>query len=77
MAVVTPDMKRAPSRTVRIFLSSTFRHFGEERDLLVRKCRLQAITLDTAYANNTGKSQPTPIFAALLPAVEIQRISKF
>ena len=25
------------SRSVRIFLSSTFRDFGEERDLLVRK----------------------------------------
>ena len=26
-----------PSRTVRVFLSSTFRDFAEERDLLVRK----------------------------------------
>lgn len=25
------------SRTVRIFLSSTFRDFGEERDLLVKR----------------------------------------
>ena len=25
------------TRTVRLFLSSTFRDFGEERDLLVRK----------------------------------------
>jgi hypothetical protein len=25
------------TRSVRIFLSSTFRDFGEERDLLVRK----------------------------------------
>jgi hypothetical protein len=25
-----------PSRTVRLFISSTFRDFGEERDLLVR-----------------------------------------
>jgi nephrocystin-3 len=31
------DMKPSPSRTARIFLSSTFRDFGEERDLLVRK----------------------------------------
>jgi nephrocystin-3 len=30
-------MKPSPSRTARIFLSSTFRDFGEERDLLVRK----------------------------------------
>jgi hypothetical protein len=28
---------RASSRTARIFLSSTFRDFGDERDLLVRK----------------------------------------
>ncbi len=27
----------AQSRTVRVFLSSTFRDFAEERDLLVRK----------------------------------------
>ena len=27
----------APSRTVRVFLSSTFRDFAEERDLQVRK----------------------------------------
>ena len=30
-------MPTSPSRTARIFLSSTFRDFGEERDLLVRK----------------------------------------
>jgi nephrocystin-3 len=30
-------MTISPSRTARIFLSSTFRDFGEERDLLVRK----------------------------------------
>jgi nephrocystin-3 len=30
-------MKPSPSRTARIFLSSTFRDFGEERDLLVRR----------------------------------------
>jgi nephrocystin-3 len=27
----------SPSRTVRVFLSSTVRDFAEERDLLVRK----------------------------------------
>ena len=27
----------ADSRTIRLFLSSTFRDFGEERDLLVRQ----------------------------------------
>jgi hypothetical protein len=27
----------SPSRSARIFLSSTFRDFGEERDLLVRR----------------------------------------
>jgi hypothetical protein len=32
-----PDMKLSSSRSARIFLSSTFRDFGEERDLLVRK----------------------------------------
>ena len=26
-----------PSRTIRVFLSSTFRDFAEERDLLVRQ----------------------------------------
>jgi len=30
-------MHQPPSRTVRVFLSSTFRDFAEERDLLVRK----------------------------------------
>ena len=29
-------MSAGDSRTVRVFLSSTFRDFGEERDLLVR-----------------------------------------
>jgi hypothetical protein len=27
----------SPSRLVRVFISSTFRDFAEERDLLVRK----------------------------------------
>ena len=31
-----------PSRSIRIFLSSTFRDFGEERDLLV-KCVFPAL----------------------------------
>ena len=30
-------MKPSPTRTARVFLSSTFRDSGEERDLLVRK----------------------------------------
>jgi hypothetical protein len=30
-------MTKSTSRTARIFLSGTFRDFGEERDLLVRR----------------------------------------
>lgn len=37
----------------------------------------QVITLDAAYANNTGNSHPTPIIAALLLAVEKQRRQPF
>jgi nephrocystin-3 len=37
MTEARPDMPTSPSRTARIFLSSTFRDFGEERDLLVRR----------------------------------------
>lgn len=33
----------------------------------------QVITLDAAYANNTGSSHPTPILAAMLLAVEKRR----
>ena len=33
----------------------------------------QVITLDSAYANNTGSSHPTPILAAMLLAVEKRR----
>jgi nephrocystin-3 len=46
-------MKADRGRTVRVFLSSTFRDFSEERDLLVRKvfpelrrkCRERQVTL--------------------------------
>jgi hypothetical protein len=34
---MTTAFAKSSQRTIRIFLSSTFRDFGEERDLLVRQ----------------------------------------
>jgi len=74
----------SPSRTVRIFLSSTFRDFAPERDLLVRKvfpelrrqCRARQVELvevDLRWGITEAEAQQGKVLPICLAEIDRAR----
>jgi hypothetical protein len=74
----------AQSRTVRVFLSSTFRDFAEERDLLVRKlftelrrkCRerqVEFVNVDLRWGITTKEAQEGKVLPICLAEIDRSR----
>jgi hypothetical protein len=74
----------SPSRTIRVFLSSTFRDFAEERDLLVRqifpelrrKCRerqVELIDVDLRWGISEKEAQQGKVLPICLAEIDRSR----
>lgn len=77
-------MKNTQSRTVRVFLSSTFRDFAEERDLLVktifpelrRRCRerqVELVDVDLRWGITEEEAQQGKVLPICLAEIDRSR----
>jgi hypothetical protein len=77
-------MSPSQSRTIRVFLSSTFRDFAEERDLLVRKvfpelrrkCRerqVELVDVDLRWGITEKEAQQGKVLPICLAEVDRSR----